>query len=244
MLRIVENDSILTMIDYCAGDPFGCRIMATYNTYGLGNSFAQFWLQLDAHQKVTAVVGSLDNGLTVCAKGDYDHEEIDAFVDMLAGKNGALRPVREGEVADGLLMKLDKSLMPPCSDDIEFNPPIEDIYSVMERCTGNSGFLVPAFEPFYVDMRLRTNAGTAMTALLRKDIMPVSCAAFHLAAGVAVLTTCATVPAYRGQGCGAACTCALINSIKAETDAYVFCMPDLCDYYQKMGFRVAGGFIY
>lgn len=243
MLRIVENDSILAMVDYCTGDPFGCRIMATYNTYGLGNDFAQFWLQLDDHGKVTAVVGSLDNGLTVCAKGEYDHEEIDAFVDMLAGKNGALRPAREGEIADGLLMKLDRTLMAPGSGEIELNPPIEDLYSVIERCQ-YIGFHVPAFEPFYVDMRTRIKAGTAMTALLRKDIMPVSCAAFHLAAGVAVLNTCATIPVYRGQGCGAACTQALINRIDENTDAYVFCMPGLCDYYQKMGFRVAGGFVY
>lgn len=243
MIRIVENDSINAMLGYCAGDPFGCRIMATYNTYGLGNDFAQFWLQLDERGTVTAVVGSLDSGLTVCAKGSYDCEEIDAFVKMLAGKNGALRPVRDGEVADGLLMKLDRSLLPSGSDEVEINPAIEDLYSVMERCH-NVGFHVPAFEPFYVDMRLRTKAGTAMTALLRKDVMPVSCAAIHKAAGVAVLNTCATVPAYRGQGCGAACTRALMAHIDPQIDAYVFCLPGLCDYYQKMGFRVAGGFIY
>lgn len=243
MLRIVENDSIKTMIEYCKGDPYGCRIMATYNTYGLGNSFAQFWLQLDAHQKVTAVVGSLDNGLTVCAKGNYDHEEIDAFVDMLAGKNGALRPVREGETADGLVMRLDRSLLPPSSAEIEIDPAIEDLYSVIKRCQ-TAGFYVPAFEPFYVDMRRRTKARTAMTALLRKDLMPVSCAAFHLAAGVAVLNTCATVPAYQGQGCGAACTRALMARIDPQTDAYVYCLPGLCEYYQKMGFRVVGGFVY
>lgn len=243
MLRIVENDSILTMKQYCEGDPYGCRIMATYNTYGLGNDFAQFWIQLDDRQNVTAVVGSLDNGLTVCAKGDYDHEEIDAFVTMLAGHNGALRPVREGEVADGLLMRLDRSALPPPSGDVEINPPCEDLYSVMERCPG-VGFNVPAFEPFYVDMRRRTAAGTAITSVLRRDVMPASCAAVHLAAGVALLTMCATTPAYQGQGCGATCCRALIARIDPRTEVYVFCVPGYCGYYEKMGFRVTGGFVY
>lgn len=243
MLRIVENDSILTMIDYCKGDPYGCRIMATYNTYGLGESFAQFWLQVDEKNKVTAVVGSLDNGLTICAKGDYDHEEIDAFVDMLAGKNGALRPVREGETSDGLLMKLDRSALPPSSEDVEIDPPCEDLYSVMERCPG-LGFNVPAFEPFYVDMRRRTKAGTALTALLRRDIIPVSCAAVHLASGVALLTMCATTPAYQGQGCGGSCCRALVGRIDPGVDTYVFCLPGYCGYYEKMGFRVVGGYVY
>lgn len=243
MLRIVENDSILTMIDYCKGDPYGCRIMATYNTYGLGEDFAQFWLQLDDHGNVTAVVGSLDNGLTVCAKGDYDHEEIDAFVEMLAGKNGALRPVREGETADGLLMKLDRTQLPPSTGDVEIDPPIEDLYAVMERCH-NTGFHVPPFEPFYVDMRRRVKAGTAMSAVLRKDIIPVSCAAVHKAADVALLTMCATTPAYQGQGCGASCCRALVARIDAQTETYVFCLPGYCGYYEKMGFRVIDGYVY
>lgn len=243
MLRIVENDTILTMIDYCKGDPYGCRIMATYNTYGLGEDFAQFWLQFDEKERVTAVVGSLDNGLTVCAKGDYDHEEIDAFVQMLAGHNGALRPVRDGETADGLMMRLDRAFLPPSSDDVDTAAPIEDIYSVMERCPG-LGFNVPAFEPFYADMSRRTRAGTALSAVLRRDVIPVSCAAVHLASGVALLTTCATTPAYQGQGCGAACCRALINRIDPATEVYVFCLPGYCGYYEKMGFRVAGGFVY
>lgn len=243
MLRLVENDSIIAMRSYCEGDPYGCRIMATYDTYGLGEAFAQFWLQLDNKGSITAVVGSLDNGLTVCAKGKYDSEEIDTFVEMLAGKNGALRPVREGETADGLLMRLDRSALPPCGGDVEICPPCEDLYSVMERCPG-LGFNVPPFEPFYVDMRRRTKAGTALTAVLRREVLPISCAALHMASGVGLLTLCATLPEFQGQGCGATCARALINRLKPETEAFVFCLPGFCGYYEKMGFRVAGGFVY
>ena len=243
MIKIVENDTITVMSEYCAGDPYGCRIMATYLTYGIGESFAQFWLQYDEKNNVTAVIGSLDNGLTVCAKGEYDCEEIDAFVKMLAGETGALRPVRDGEIADGLLLRLDRTLITPFSGDIEINPNGEDLYSVLECCPGQ-GFDVPPFSAFYDDMKRRVRAKTAVTALLRFDLMPVSCAAVHRCGNTSLLTMCATVPEFRGKGCGANCTRALISKLPDDTDMYAFALPGLCSYYEKMGFRVVGGFKY
>lgn len=244
MIRIVEDkDAILAMTEYCAGDPFGCRIMATYLTYGLDKPFAKYWIQLDEKEQVTAVLGSLDNGLTVCARGEYDAEEVDCFVDMLAGKNGALRPVREGEVATGLVMQLDRSVPVTAGGDIEVNPPCEELYTVIESCPG-LGFDVPPFEEFYSDMRLRTRLATAVTALLRSGIMPVSCAAVHKAAGVSLLTMCATVPEFRGKGCGSACVRAIISRLPREEDVYAFCLPGMVGYYETMGFRVVGGFVY
>ncbi len=243
MLKIVENDTIVTMSEYCAGDPFGCRIMATYRTYGLGQSFAQFWLQYDEKGNVTAVIGSLDNGLTVCCKGEYDAEEVDAFVHMLAGENGALRPARRGELSTGLVMRLDRTLLSGGEGDAEINPPPEELYSVLECCPG-LGFDVPPFSEFYSDMKRRTKAGTAMTALLRSEIVPVSCAAVHRYENTALLTMCATVPDFRGKGCGAACTKALICRLPEDCAFYVFSIPGYCGYYEKMGFRIIGGFVY
>lgn len=243
MIKLVENDTIKVMSDYCEGDPFGCRIMATYLTYGIGESFAKYWIQYDGKNRVTAVIGSLDNGLTVCAKGKYDHEEVDAFVSMLVGQAGALRPAREGELSDGLVMRLDKSVSLDYSGDIEINPAGEDIYSVLESCPG-LGFDVPPFAPFYDDMKRRVKAKTAISALLRYDIMPVSCAAVHRFGNVSVLTMCATVPDYRGKGCGANCTKALISRLPEGAETFVFALPGLCKYYEKMGFYITGGFVY
>lgn len=243
MLKVLENDTISAMSEYCKGDPLGCRIMATYMTYGLGESFAQYWLQYDEKGRITAVVGSLDNGITVCAKGAYDYEEIDTFVRMLAGQTGALRPVREGELADGLIMRLDRSQPMDYSGDIEINPAGEDLYSVLESCPG-LGFDVPPFAPFYNDIKRRIKAKTAICSLLRHDIMPVSCAAVHRYENVSVLTMCATVPEFRGKGCGANCTKALIARLPSDTDIYVFALPGLCGYYEKMGFAIVGGYVY
>lgn len=242
MIRIVENDSIVKMTEYCSGDPFGCRILAIYRTYGLGESFAQFWLQLDEDENITAAICALDNGITICARGGYDAEEIDAFVHMLAGETGALRPVRPGELADGLVMRLDRTFFAGGTGDAELCPPCEDMYTVIENCPG-LGFDVPPFSSFYPDMYRRIKAGTAVTAVCRSGIMPVSCAAMHLAGDTALVTTCATVPASRGEGFAATCISAVIASRPESTDVYVMCLPNLCAFYEKIGFRIVGGFV-
>jgi len=241
MIRIVENDSITAMQEYCAGDPFGCRILATYRAYGLGESFAQFWLQYDENENITATIGSLDNGITICARGSYDAEEIDAFVHMLAGETGALRPVREGEIADGLVMKLDRTFFSESGGEAEINPPCEDVYTVIENCPG-LGFDVPPFSALYPDMYRRIKSGVMMTAILRNGIMPVSCAAVHIAGGVGLVHTCATVPASRGKGMASSCIRTIISRQSPESDMYVMCLPNLCGYYESIGFRITGGF--
>lgn len=240
MIHIVENDTITKMQEYCEGDPFGCRIISTYRSYGLGESFAQFWLQYDDGGEITAAIGTLDNGITICSHGKYNTEEIDSFVHMLAGETGALRPVREGELADGLVMRLDRSLF-ESGGDAELNAPCEDMYTVIESCPA-MGFDVPPFSAFYPDMYRRLRAGTAMTAVSRSGIMPVSCAAMHIAGGVGLLTTCATVPASRGSGSASVCIRTLISHQPPESEIYVMCLPNLCAFYERIGFRIVGGF--
>lgn len=243
MIRIVENDSVAALLDYCAGDPFGCRLLAAYRAYGLGESFAQFWLQLDDKENITAAVGSLDNGLTICSRGSYDAEEIDSFVHMLAGEAGALRPVRKGEIADGVVMRLDRSFFSGAGGEAEINPPCEDIYNVIENCPG-LGFDVPPFAVFYPDMYTRVRSGSVVTALVRNGVVPVSCAAMHIAGGVGLLTSCATIPTYEHQGCASSCLRALISRQPHELDIYVMCLPNYCAFYEQFGFRVVGGFTY
>jgi len=241
MIRIVENDTIVAMMDYCSGDPSGCRILAVYRSYGLGVSFAQFWLQYDEEENITAAIGALDNSITICARGEYNTEEIDSFVHMLAQETGALRPVREGELADGLVMRLDRSLFTATGGDAEINPPCEDVYTVIENCPG-LGFDVPPFSVFYPDMYRRIKAGTAVTAVFRSGYMPVSCAALHKAGSVGLVTSCATVPSSRGKGSASACIRTIISCQPADTDIYVMCLPNLCGFYERMGFRITGGF--
>jgi GNAT superfamily N-acetyltransferase len=123
------------LLSFCEGDPFGCRIYSAAKAYGTDKPFASFWFMEDSSPSpsdcssskeaaggvITAVISKLDNGITICAKGAYDTEESDAFVSMHGGGILTLRPAREGETADGVVMKLTggEREMRECEEDKE-----------------------------------------------------------------------------------------------------------------------------
>ena len=245
MIKMIDQDSFEAAKEYCQGDPFGCRILAALLTYGTDKPFALFWAQYageNGEGGMTAVISRLDTAMTVCAKGSYDAEELDSFIQANVGYTGALRPAREGESANGLVMRLAKRKNVVSASDAEINPEISDVYAVMEECAG-TGFEVPRFDDFYSDMIYRKKAKSVLTAIVRAEGMPVACGAVHLSPGTALLTICACVPEMRGKGYAGKVVNALLDRC-ADRDIYLMCMPSLHDFYAKYGFLTIGGFIY
>ena len=245
MIKMIDQDSFEAAKEYCQGDPFGCRILAALLTYGTDKPFALFWAQYageNGEGGMTAVISRLDTAMTVCAKGSYDAEELDSFIQANVGYTGALRPAREGESANGLVMRLAKRKNVVSASDAEINPEISDVYAVMEECAG-TGFEVPRFDDFYSDMIYRKKAKSVLTAIVRAEGMPVACGAVHLSPGTALLTICACVPEMRGKGYAGKLFNALLDRC-ADRDIYLMCMPSLHDFYAKYGFLTIGGFIY
>lgn len=242
MIKMLDNEKIEAAKSYCEGDPFGCRILAALLAYGIDKPFALFWAQYDDNGQITAVIFKLDNAMTVCAKGEYDTEEIDCFVQANVGYMGALRPAREGESSNGLVMRLAKRKNNQSSGDVEVNPEISDVYAVMEECAG-TGFEVPNFDDFYSDMIYRRKAKTVVSAIVRDDGMPAACGAMHLANNTAVLIMCASVPEHRSKGYASHVVNALLDKTEGR-DIYLMCMPSLHDFYTRFGFVTIGGFVY
>ena len=242
MIKLLEKDTVEAARSYCEGDPFGCRILAALLAYGIDKPFAQFWAQYDENGSITAVFCRLDTAMTVCAKGDYDTEEADSFVQANMGYMGALRPARQGECANGLVMRLTENKITESTADVEMNPEISDVYAVMEECAG-TGFEVPPFEDFYSDMIYRRKAKTVMTAIVRAEGLPAACGAMHLSGHTALLTICACVPEHRRQGDTRKVVNALLER-HSDCDIYLMCMPGLHDFYRQFGFVTIGGFIY
>lgn len=243
MIKMLDNDSLAAAKRYCEGDPFGCRMLAALLAYGIDKPFALFWAQYDEGGEITAVIGKLDNAMTVCAKGDYDTEEIDCFVEANVGYMGALRPVREGESANGLVMRLGNRRNRESVSDVEINPEMSDMYAVMEECAG-TGFEVPNFDDFYSDMIYRRKAKTVISAIVRdEEGMPAACGAMHLTDNTAVLIMCAAVPAHRKKGYTSHVVNALLDRTEGR-DIYLMCMPSLHDFYTRFGFVTTGGFVY
>ncbi|MBQ1411983.1 MAG: GNAT family N-acetyltransferase [Clostridia bacterium] len=242
MIKMLDEESLAAARRYCEDDPFGCRILGALLAYGLDKPFAQFWAQYDDKGNMTAVIDKLDVAMTVCAKGDYDAEEVDEFVSANVGYMGALRSVREGESASGLVMRLGGRKNRESSGEVELNPEISDLHAVLEECAG-TGFEVPDFDSFYSDMIYRRKAKSVLTAVVRDEGLPAACGAMHLSDSTGVLVMCAAVPEHRGKGY----TGQVINALLDRTagrDIYLMCLPSLHGFYEKFGFVTVGGFVY
>lgn len=241
-IKIVEENQLQQLLDYCEGGALGCRIAAAAIAYGTNKPFAQFWFMYDENDEVIGAINRLDDGMTLFARGAYDYEGVDTFVNMMNGTSRFTRPVRPGEAAAGLVMLLSE----PVHDfeigaNVQINPNIEDLYSVMEICDA-SGFEVPDFESFYGDMLYRTKSGSVISAVVRDGDKAVACVAAHLSKDSALLTICACAPEYRGKGFASYAIKSILSKL-GDRRVYTTCFLGLEEFYQKLGFVPVGGFV-
>ncbi len=242
MIKSVEENQLSELLSYCEGGALGCRIAAAAIAYGTNKPFAQFWFMTDESGSITAVINRLDDGMTLFSRGVYDYEEADVFVGMMNDTACFTRPVRPGEAATGLVMRLAE----PEHDfaigaNVQINPNIEELYSVMEVC-GTSGFEVPTFESFYGDMLYRTKSGSVISAIVRNGDDAAACVAAHLSGDSALLTVCASAPEYRGKGYASYAIKAILSKL-GDRQIYVTCFLGLEEFYEKLGFVPVGGFV-
>ncbi len=242
MIKLVEENQLSQLLDYCEGGALGCRIAAAAIAYGTSKSFAPFWFMIDDNGEVTAVINKLDDGMTLFSRGTYDYEEADIFVGMMNNTSRFTRPVRPGEAATGLVMRLSE----PVHDfevgaNVQINPNIEDLYSVMEICDA-SGFEIPSFESFYGDMLYRTKSGSVISAIVRDGENAVACVAAHLSGDSALLTICACTPEYRGKGFASYAIRSILTKL-GDRQVYTTCFIGLEEFYQKLGFVPVSGFV-
>lgn len=244
MIKIVEEEQKERLFEYCKGSALGCRIAASVKAYGLDKPFAQFWFMFDEKkpERITAVISRLDDGMTICANGEYNYEEADAFVSMMNGEIKAVRPARPGEPATGIIMRMrDPQKSFERSANMQLNPAIEDLYAVMERCTGR-GYDIPDFESFYSDMIYRQYNNCVISVIVRDGEQPAACVAAHLSDDCALLTLCATAPKYRGKGFASYAINAILPNL-GDRQVYAMCFLGLEEFYEHLGFVPVGGFV-
>ncbi len=241
-IKLVEEHQLQTLLDYCKGGALGCRIAAAAIAYGTKRSFAPFWFMYDDSDKIIGVISKLDDGMTMYTKESYDYEGVDTFVSMMNDTTRFTRPVRPGEAATGLIMCLSKPVNNfEAGANVQINPNIEDLYSVMEICDA-SGFEIPTFEGFYGDMLYRTKSGSVISAIVRDGEDAVACVAAHLSADSALLTICACAPEHRGKGYASYAIKSILSKL-GNRKVYTLCFMGLEEFYGKLGFETVGGFV-
>lgn len=233
MIRLVESRE---QLGFLGDTPFGCRIRSLASAYGVGENFAQFYVQ-----NGTAAVSKIDDAAVLEDFGS-DWDELKEFLRLLDVKTltcaqGAADrlgfPVsRQGEI---MLLRAATSRA-----QAEEDPSLREIYALFCTCCGVN-FPVPEFEPFYMDMSYRMRHGAGAAAGIRREGALVSCALCGaMTERAAVVTAVATKPEYRRSGFGKTAVLALAARLHRER-LYIFRADGENEaFYRDMGFEPYG----
>lgn len=220
-------------------NPFACRILSQLLAYGTGERFLEHWVQLEG-DKPTAAISRIDGNMTVfCEKAN---EELTEFINavgfgtILADKH-VFPQYWSGEAVMRLACKAEIKATEGNGTEIEQNPTIREVYSVLERCMG-AGFEVPDFDSFYPDMSHRVRHGLARIFALRVGGQAVACCMTSAETNsCAIVSGVATLPKMRGKGYAGKLITEMIKTL-GDKEVFVFCREDLISFYSKLGFKL------
>ena len=134
-----------------------------------------------------------------------------------------------------VLMKFVRKPETEISDNIDFNPTIREIYSVLERCRGE-GFEIPDFDSFYPDMSHRVRHNLSRVLAYRLEGQAIACCMTSAETdNCAIISGVACLPECRGKGYASKLV-AKISETLGDTDIFVFCREELVGFYSRLGF--------
>lgn len=235
ILLVDESNRVIAEKYLDKPNPFACRIFSQLLAYGTGERFLEHWVQLEDN-KPRAVISRMDGNITIFCESAND--ELLEFIEAV-GYNTVLADKKlfpqywSGEV----LMKLVGKSKTEASDNIEFNPTIREIYSVLERCRGE-GFEVPDFDSFYPDMSHRVRHNLSRVLAYRLDGQAIACCMTSAETdNCAIISGAACLPEYRGRGYASELVAKIVEAL-GNKDVFVFCREELVGFYNRLGFIV------
>lgn len=233
MIEIIENETDLSSWD--VDDIYSVRIFSLLKSYGTKYNFAKFYRQV-IDGKITAVISSLDNNLTLALNDGFDNEEIVRFLCV----NGYSTLLCDEKLA--LSSRFDEGDVMVCSSkfDASFTDAVVDEYPKLMDLYNFIDYEGQDFKAWYVDIshRVRHKTAKAYTLKLNETI---------IASGIlssiyndnAVLTAVQTMPEYRNMGYGSA----LVSYICSDVSKNVYIMREQGrneNFYSRLGFKNIG----
>lgn len=241
MIRYVTPQTLPSLLAFCRGDPFGCKIASLAQAYGLETAFAGFWLQTEEN-KTTAALSRLDDAAVLFAPGEADWEEWERFLTMLGvsvlqcGMNAPFLPgwkTREGAVL---------KLTAPLWAKREPEPGLREVYRLLKSCD-SPDFRAPPSEQFYVDMSHRVRHRAARVRGAWEEGTLAACAlTIAETETAALLGAVAACPDKRRKGCGSRAVRQLCGELLQENKEIFLFRAEAENeaFYEGLGFSPCG----
>lgn len=244
MISYVDKTCLLQLQDFLAEqkDIYSCRTACLIKSYGLNYDFLSFHIQCDKTGAVTAAVGKYYSDMTVSLTKKSDFDELSEFISF-SGASSILcakpLPMRSS-TETGMIMELKHAVSgKPLPQSMNFctSPDLRAVWELLKSCEG-SGFAVPEYEDFLLDMSHKLRHDTAHCIAVMWGEKTVS-AAMTVAESdnCAVIGAVASDKGLRRSGLGSACMTALCSELK---DKKIFIMRELNaneSFYKGLGFE-------
>lgn len=235
MIKLADDSFDITPFFGTEPDPFLCRIIALYYTYGKEPSFVDFWAQI-SDDKCTALIARQDFSVILYLTEKTDKDELLGFLRMLSPRYalcdkrfnlgfGSKETSGDIMTSDGM-NSLDEAEKKPASP--------KEVYSVISKTE-----LRPvSYEDFVLDLSHRLIKHTSRAYMIDNKSVVLTIAETE---NCAVLGALATLPEYRGQGTASRLITSITEELCNEGKQVFFnCEYGLTSYYKKLGFEVCG----
>lgn len=244
MIRLVTGEELSQFTQFCAYNPFGCKIDGLQRAYGLALPFARFWLQFSPEGIPTAALSFLDGAMVLHGTKGQDSQELLSFLSMAGCRTLlceesttlalGIKPTRQGEIFQispqpGFLYE---------NKGETCQPPLRQVFTLLCDC----GELHPnQFEAFYLDASHRVRHGAAIIQGILFHGKLAACAmANSITEHTAVLSAVAVHPDFRRQGLGSQAVKVLMNSLSSK-QIFVLCATrEAQDFYSSLSFSHSG----
>ncbi|XOQ43540.1 MAG: N-acetyltransferase domain-containing protein [Clostridium sp.] len=233
MIQLIESQNDIIASE---DNPFGCKILSIAQAYGVGEPFAQFWVQ-----DGVSSLAKLDDAVILDALPNCDGNELAEFLQMLDVKTVSCSEetaVRLQFPVDscGEIMMLRGTVDNKKNFDVVQNPGLREIYALLCAVRSET-FIPPEFEPFYMDMSYRTRHGAAMSVGIRYEGELAACAmCSSMTEHAAVISAVAVLPQYRRKGMGRFAVAALTSLLNREVVYVMRADGENEEFYRSLGF--------
>lgn len=222
--------------------PFGCRIHAAAEAYGMELPFARFY-----EHSGGASLFLLDGGAVLEESGlsDADFVELREFLrhsgaESLLCSEEAMRKLGFPVAFRGEIMELSgrPENHPACA--VVTSAPAREIYHLLCACR-TATFMPPEFEPFYLDFSHRMRHGQMLFSGVRQGGKLAACAfCTAITPGAAFISAVACLPEFRRRGLAQSALAALISRLENRKIFLQRADGENEAFYHGCGFRACG----
>lgn len=192
-------------------DIYACRIACLLDSYGIKYDFARFWLQYSENGKPVSAIAKYYSDITVSLTESSDITELAALINCIGCESiSSSKPIILSTYHEcGVVMKLDRSRLSkaeaPKAVQLTEAPDLSEVYNILKSCR-ESGFDVPAYKDFILDMSHKIRHSTAMCSAARFNGELAACAmTVAQSKCCAVIGAVAVKKQYRRLGLGSLC---------------------------------------